>query len=128
MNTQSGTQWDGFRHMAHMGTQTFYNGCKASDFHGEGVTDNHKCSIHHWSTHGFSGRAVLLDYRRYATSKGIKYDSATSHAISLDELKKCGEYQGINILPASQGGDIKIGDIFLVRTGWCVLPSPFKPH
>ena len=29
MNTQSGTQWDGFRHVAHMPTQTFYNGCKS---------------------------------------------------------------------------------------------------
>lgn len=24
LNTQSGTQWDGFRHMAHINTQTFY--------------------------------------------------------------------------------------------------------
>lgn len=118
MNTQSGTQWDGFRHMAHIPTETFYNNCHAADFHGEGVVDNHKCSIHHWSTHGFSGRAVLLDYRSYATSQSITYDTATPHAITLDELKKCGTSQGINILPASQGGDIKIGDILLIRTGW----------
>ena len=26
MNTQSGTQWDGFRHFAHMATGSFYNG------------------------------------------------------------------------------------------------------
>jgi hypothetical protein len=26
MNTQSGTQWDGFRHFAHMPTGSFYNG------------------------------------------------------------------------------------------------------
>lgn len=122
LNTQSGTQWDGFRHVAHVPTQTFYNGGKMSDFRpaaeGESVTDNLKNSIHHWSTHGFSGRAVLLDYRRYATSQGIKYDTSTSHAITLSELRKCGEAQGINILPAAQGGDIRPGDILLLRTGW----------
>lgn len=26
MNTQSGTQWDGFRHFAHMSSGSFYNG------------------------------------------------------------------------------------------------------
>jgi len=34
MNTQSGTQWDGFRHFAHMSSGSFYNGVcikRASD-------------------------------------------------------------------------------------------------
>jgi hypothetical protein len=26
LNTQSGTQWDGFRHFVHMGSGFFYNG------------------------------------------------------------------------------------------------------
>jgi len=116
LNTQSGTQWDGFRHMAHVPTQTFYNGTKASDFAGE--TDNQKCSIHHWSVHGFTGRGILLDYRSYASSQGITYDSATPHPISYDDLAACGKAQGIDIRPASQGGDIKIGDILLVRSGF----------
>src|SRR5450755_3408334 len=75
VQTQSGTQWDGFRHFAHVPTQTFYNGTKGSDI--LGTNANHKCSIHHWSVHGFSGRGVLLDYRSYATAQGIVYDSAT---------------------------------------------------
>jgi hypothetical protein len=28
MNTQSGTQWDGFRHFAHMSSGSFYNGVR----------------------------------------------------------------------------------------------------
>ena len=116
MNTQSGTQWDGFRHFSHIPTQTFYNNTHKEDI--LGAQANHKCSIHHWSEHGFSGRGVLLDYRAYADSAGIKYDSATSHAISFDELVKCGKHQGLDIRPASQGGDIKIGDILLIRSGW----------
>jgi kynurenine formamidase len=123
LNTQSGTQWDGFRHVAHIPTATFYNGGKYTDFRpgkeGEATPeDNLKNSIHHWSEHGFSGRAILLDYRTYATSKGIKYDTSTSHAITLSELRACGEAQGINILPQSQGGDIRHGDILFLRTGW----------
>jgi kynurenine formamidase len=116
MNTQSGTQWDGFRHFAHHPSKTFYNNTHASDVVGESAND--KCSIHHWSTHGFSGRAVLLDYRSWADSQGIKYDTATSHAISYDDLVKVGKHQGIDIRPAAQGGDIKIGDMLFIRSGW----------
>ncbi|KIX93763.1 uncharacterized protein Z520_10387 [Fonsecaea multimorphosa CBS 102226] len=116
MNTQSGTQWDGFRHFAHVPTQTFYNNTHGSDI--MGPTANDKCSIHHWSEHGFSGRGVLLDYRAYADSVGIKYDTATSHAISYDDLVACGKHQGLDIRPQSQGGDLKIGDILLIRSGW----------
>lgn len=117
MNTQSGTQWDGFRHFAHIPTKTFYNNTHAADV--LGPTANHKCSIHHWSTHGFSGRAVLLDYRSYADAQGIKYDTATAHAISYDDLVACGKYQGgLDIRPAAQGGDIRVGDILLIRSGW----------
>ncbi|EXJ92128.1 hypothetical protein A1O3_00678 [Capronia epimyces CBS 606.96] len=118
LNTQSGTQWDGFRHFAHLPTKTFYNNTHAADIVGSEA--NHKCSIHHWSTHGFSGRAVLLDYRSYADTQGIKYDTATAHAISYDDLVACGKHQGLDIRPAAQGGDIKIGDILLIRFGWTV--------
>ncbi|KIV93106.1 hypothetical protein PV10_04347 [Exophiala mesophila] len=117
MNTQSGTQWDGFRHFAHIPSKTFYNNTHPADVIGPDA--NLKCSIHHWSEHGFSGRAVLLDYRSWADAQGIKYDTATSHAISYEDLVKVGKWQnGLDIRPASQGGDIKIGDILLIRSGW----------
>lgn len=72
MNTQSGTQWDGFRHIAHMPTQTFYNGTKAKDIEGP-EKDPHKCGIHHWAEHGIVGRGILIDYWGYAKEKGIIY-------------------------------------------------------
>ncbi len=117
MNTQSGTQWDGFRHFAHVPTKTFYNNTHGADIVGPEAND--KCGIHHWSAHGFSGRAILLDYRSYADAHNIKYDTATAHAISYDDLAACGRWQdGFDIRPAAQGGDVKIGDILLVRSGW----------
>ena len=40
------------------------------------------------------------------------------HCISFSELKACAKAQGIDIRPASQGGDIQIGDILFIRSGF----------
>jgi len=83
-----------------------------------GPSANHKCSIHHWAEHGIAGRGVLLDYRGYAHKKGINYDPYDYYPISWEELYQCGKDQGIDIRPAAQGGDIKIGDMLFIRSGW----------
>lgn len=74
--------------------------------------------MHHWAEHGIAGRGVLLDYRGYAHKKGINYDPYDYYPISWEELYHCGKDQGIDIRPAAQGGDIKIGDMLFVRSGW----------
>ena len=83
-----------------------------------GPNANLKCSVHHWAEHGIAGRGVLLDYRSYAKANGIDYDPYSPHAITYDELQKCGKAQGIDIRPESQGGDIKVGDILMIRSGF----------
>jgi hypothetical protein len=70
--SESGTQWDGFRHFAHIPSKTFYNGTKGIDIAGP-KTDDNKCGIHHWAQHGIVGRGVLIDYWSYANEKGIIY-------------------------------------------------------
>ncbi|KAL9110992.1 MAG: hypothetical protein Q9227_004607 [Pyrenula ochraceoflavens] len=117
LNTQSGSQWDGFRHFAHIPTETFYNGTKEADIVGP-TANKHKCSMHHWAAHGFTGRGVLLDYRGYAQKKGIQYDPFKTYSIAFSELVACGKDQGLDIRPAAQGGDIQIGDILLIRSGF----------
>ena len=77
-----------------------------------------KDSIHHLAEHGIAGRGVLLDYRTYADKKGVQYSSFTDHRIPYEELYLCGKDQGIDIRPQSQGGDIKIGDLLFIRTGF----------
>ena len=72
LNTQSGTQWDGFRHIAHLPTQNFYNGTKGKDIEGP-EKDPDKCGIHHWARHGIVGRGILLDYWGYAAAQGTTY-------------------------------------------------------
>lgn len=61
---------------------------------------------------------MLLDYRAYAKANGNDYDPYAGYGITFDELQKCGKAQGIDIRPESQGGDIKVGDILMVRSGF----------
>ncbi|KAK1510453.1 uncharacterized protein CCOS01_15284 [Colletotrichum costaricense] len=116
MNTQSGTQWDGFRHFAHLPSGTFYNNTKGQDI--EGPASNLKCSIHHWAERGIAGRGVLLDFCSYAHAKSLHFDPYDTCSISYQDLLECGRAQGIDIRPKAQGGDIEIGDILFIRSGW----------
>ncbi|KAF5004444.1 hypothetical protein FDECE_9082 [Fusarium decemcellulare] len=118
MNSQSGSQWDGFRHVSvpHDGGWVFYN--NVSNTMTEEVTElkikttpeqvanSTKCGIQAWSMNGVVGRGVLLDYWSYS---GKSYDVNTRHPISLEDLRGCAKAQGI---------DFQYGDILLIRTGW----------
>ncbi|KAF7590588.1 hypothetical protein BBP40_002625 [Aspergillus hancockii] len=117
LNTQSGTQWDGFRHFSHIDSKLFYNGTTSTDIE-EGPQSTARGSIHHWAAHGIAGRAILLDYRHYALTNSIPYDPYERHPITLSALRACAASQGLNLAPESQGGDIKIGDILLIRSGF----------
>ena len=96
--------------------QTFYNNTRGADIIGPKA--NGKCSIHHWSNHGIAGRGILLDYRSYAEKKGVALDSYQADRISYAELEACGREQGIDIRPQAQGGDIQIGDMLFIRSGF----------
>lgn len=74
--------------------------------------------MHHWAAHGIVGRGILLDYRSYALANNKAYDPYTYHPISLAELSACGKAQGLDIRPRAQGGDIEIGDILMIRSGY----------
>ena len=52
---------------------------------------------------------MKLTLQSYAAAHGITYDPFSTHHISLDHLKAC---------LAEQGTELKIGDVFLVRTGF----------
>ncbi|MCJ1312485.1 hypothetical protein MMC25_006159 [Agyrium rufum] len=99
-----------------MPTGTFYNGATSKDF--VGPEASMKCSIHYWTDHGIAGRGVLIDYRSYAHKKDIEYDPFERYAITWQELYNCGKDQGIDIRPEAQGGDIKVGDMLFIRSGF----------
>ncbi len=96
-NTQSSSQWDGFRHIRHA-THGFYNGVADAD-HG----------IHHWARKGIAGRAVLADVGRWRAGQGrpLAYDQ--SDPIEPEDLMGTLSAQGVEVEP---------GDVLLLRTGW----------
>lgn len=96
-NTQSSSQWDGFRHMMHP-VYGHYNGVADED-HG----------IHYWARKGIVGRAVLADVARWRQSVGRAIDPASPTAIEIEDLMATLEAQGV---------EIETGDILLIRTGW----------
>ena len=95
-NTQSSSQWDGFRHVgSHHG---FYNGVADGD-HG----------MHHWAKRGIAGRAVLADVARWRESDGRPIDGSASDVIETSDIEATLE---------AQGSRIEDGDVLLIRTGW----------
>ena len=96
-NTQSSSQWDGFRHVAHP-DHGHWNGVADAD-HG----------LHHWARRGIAGRAVLADVARWRASVGRAIEPGTSDAIEPDDVVATLDAQHVAIEP---------GDVLLLRTGW----------
>ncbi len=97
LNTQTSTQWDGFRHVAHP-VHGHYGGVADED-HG----------IHHWAERGIVGRAVVADVGRWREAAGrpLRYDAPD--AIEPEDVTGC---------LADAGVAVETGDVLLVRTGW----------
>lgn len=96
-NTQSSSQWDGFRHIAHP-EHGHYGGVPDQD-HG----------MHHWAGRGLVGRGVLADVDRWRTAQGRPLRHGETDPIPVADLAAC---------LADQGTAVEVGDILLVRTGW----------
>lgn len=105
-NTQSSSQWDGFRHIRNhaAGDDRTVPGTG----HFGGVPDEDH-GIHHWAQRGIAGRAVLADLGRWRESIGrpIRCDDADS--VDVAEIADC---------LAAQGTTLQTGDVLLVRFGW----------
>ena len=96
-NTQSSTQWDGFRHIRHR-EHGFYGGVPDEE-HG----------MHHWASRGIAGRAVLVDVDRWRAAEGRPLAHDEPDPITPDDVRGCIEAQGTPVEP---------GDVLLLRTGW----------
>lgn len=95
-NTQSSSQWDGFRHV-HSPVHGPYGGVRDED-HG----------VHHWVDR-FVGRGVLCDVGRWREAQGRALDCAASDPITPDDVLGCLRDQGV---------EMEGGDVLLLRTGW----------
>lgn len=95
-NTQSSSQWDGFRHVGNP-THGHYGGVADED-HG----------IDHWVGR-IVGRAVLADVGRWREAQGRPLRCDASDPITPEDVHGCLGDQGTTVEP---------GDILLLRTGW----------
>ena len=96
-NTQSSSQWDGFRHIRHP-IHGFYNGVADED-HG----------VNHWARRGIAGRGVLADVARWRERHGRPLAVNTSEPIEAADIRGTLDAQGVAVEP---------GDVLLIRTGW----------
>ncbi|KAI4735377.1 hypothetical protein E4T50_14113 [Aureobasidium sp. EXF-12298] len=106
-NTQSSSQWDGFRHYGYQKEKRYYNNCTNED-----VLGSERNGIHVWIENGgIVGRGVLLDYKSWAEEKGIWDVDACFQTtpITVDVLDQVAQAQGVQF---------REGDILFIRTGW----------
>jgi hypothetical protein len=96
-NTQSSSQWDGFRHIRHP-EHGFYGGVADED-HG----------IHFWAQRGLAGRAVMCDVARWRAADGRPIDPFADDVITADDVRQTLSAQHI---------EVEVGDILLLHTGW----------
>lgn len=103
-NTQSSSQWDGFRHIRNHAAVADEPGTG----HYGGVPDEEH-GIHHWARRGIVGRAVLADVGRWRERVGRPLQYDRPDPIEPDEIGEC---------LADQGTELREGDVLLLRTGW----------
>ncbi|PNY23447.1 Uncharacterized protein TCAP_06607 [Tolypocladium capitatum] len=104
-NTQSSSQWDGFRHFGFQKEKVFFNGKTQSDL--QTTTVN---GIQAWVDQGgIVGRGVLLDYAAWADARGIEVKPFEAVSIPASTL---------TAVAASQGTAFQDGDILFIRSGW----------
>jgi len=106
-NTQSSSQWDGFRHFGYQKHKLFFNNRRQEDFRNSTIN-----GIHVWVENGgIIGRGVLLDYQSWAESQGMTTNdfALTTHSISLADLHAVADSQNVSFQP---------GDILFVRSGY----------
>lgn len=106
INTQSSSQWDGFRHYGYQQAARYYGGRTQRDLETTQIIGLDKIA----HSGGITARAVILDYPRYLQKQGKDpIDALSSHAITPRELKD---------MLAQTGVQPQNGDLLLVRTGF----------
>ncbi|KAJ6005155.1 hypothetical protein N7451_003099 [Penicillium sp. IBT 35674x] len=104
-NTQTSSQWDGFRHWSFEDGR-LYNGTTLQEVRD---TPSDRLGIHVWTKKGIVGRGVLLDYYSYAQEHGISYDPWSFHPIPVGVIQQIATEKGIVF---------EKGDILFLRTGF----------
>lgn len=100
---QSGTHWDGFRHVR----------CREFGFYGGRTADppelGERLGVQRWAAAGIVGRGVLIDARRWIETRWPGEPATAGRSIPAADLRRLADEQGVTVTP---------GDVLCVRTGW----------
>jgi hypothetical protein len=109
INTQSSSQWDGFRHYGYQKRKLYYGGRSQQEVEsGSGVIGIDRVA----NFGGITTRAVILDYPRYLEKKGLaSVEAISASSISAATLQDMLKATGVQARP---------GDLLLLRTGFTV--------
>jgi hypothetical protein len=106
INTQSSSQWDGFRHYGYQQAGLFYGGRTQQELEESDVIGTEKIV----QAGGITTRGVILDYPRYLERNGReKVDALAANCITAVELKSMLEETCV---------ETREGDLLLLRTGF----------
>ena len=106
VNTQSSSQWDGFRHYGYQRAKKYYGGRTQGEVEGSEVIGIDRIA----EAGGITTRAVILDYPRYLNRKGKPpVEALSASSISADVLKEILKETGVQT---------RDGDLLLLRTGF----------
>ncbi|KAH7118738.1 hypothetical protein B0J11DRAFT_74215 [Dendryphion nanum] len=106
INTQSSSQWDGFRHYGYQQRKLFYGGRKQEELEQSEVIGIDRIA----HSGGIQTRAIILDYPRYLRLQSKPAVNALSaSSIKAYELKEM--IKLANVTP-------RAGDMLLLRTGF----------
>ncbi|KAH7031469.1 uncharacterized protein B0I36DRAFT_289551 [Microdochium trichocladiopsis] len=117
INTQSSTQWDGFRHFAFQKSGKFFMNHTRADF-AQGST---KLGIDAWAQKkgGIIGRGVLIDWFSWAQRNDIHLDPFQSGAVEMSHIRA---------IIAEQDLSFKQGDILFIRVGFTAKYNSLTPQ
>ncbi|KAG4272698.1 hypothetical protein FPRO04_10440 [Fusarium proliferatum] len=134
LNTQSSTQWDGFRHYGYQRTGQFYMGHKQEEFvpgsQYLGI-DGKPTNINQWevlsynlftayaNNGGIIGRGVLIDWYSWSQRNNISLSPFQTNAVEMSHIRA---------IIAEENIEFCQGDILFIRVGFTAHYNALSPE
>ncbi|KAL4977091.1 hypothetical protein BDW66DRAFT_159135 [Aspergillus desertorum] len=114
-NTQTGTQWDGFKHYGNQTQGCYFNGHSLDE-----LKKSRVIGIDAWSNSGgIVGRGILIDYGTWAKRNSIPLTPFQTSAILLSSIQQI--IHETSLIP-------RPGDILFIRTGFTEAYNKLTPE
>ncbi|CVK85311.1 uncharacterized protein FPRN_06812 [Fusarium proliferatum] len=116
LNTQSSTQWDGFRHYGYQRTGQFYMGHKQEEF----VPGSQYLGIDAYANNGgIVGRGVLIDWYSWSQRNNISLSPFQTNAVEMSHIRA---------IIAEENIEFCQGDILFIRVGFTAHYNSLSPE